>query len=556
MLKWSSKMMQNSASENSPSRQRLLVIGLDGYEAEIAGAMMAAGELPRLNALISKSATIDLDHGRNKLTGLSWQHMASAQAPRDSGLWSAVEINPKSYFVQQPMVTGKPFLAQAGERAVILDAPYFDLASCPSMNGFVNWGAHDPGVEAYCRPSSLYQEIEARFGAYPATDDIYAFTWPDADACRKAGENLCKALKARSDITRWVLSERLPDWDMAITVVSELHSAIEPLWHGFDASHPLNAHPSAEASKEGLYDIYRELDDMIGDMEDAFPDAALALFWMHGMGPNDADAASMILLPELLYRHAFKQSNFEAPVRWRSASNAPPQLEPGETWSDAVFNEMKRIEARRAPAVDRAMARLKRMAANAVGGRTGEPASLHWMPSYAYGFAWPDMPAFALPSFYDGRIRLNVQGREANGVIPADQYSKAMDEIEQLLRECRDIRTGAPVVGEIHRTSPDDPMATPDSNGDLEVIWTGDTLGIVHPELGEIGPVPYRRTGGHTGGLGQFILSAHHLAPGHHGVSDAMDVPATLEDWLSLKPDGVRSGTSFLAKLVKEPAPT
>ena len=52
---------------------------------------------------------------------------------------------------------------------------------------------------------------------------------------------------------------------------------------------------------------------------------------------------------------------------------------------------------------------------------------LDWMPAAGYQRYWHWMPAFALPSFYDGRVRINLRGREASGiVIPADYQNFAM----------------------------------------------------------------------------------------------------------------------------------
>ena len=141
-----------------------------------------------------------------------------------------------------------------------------------------------------------------------------------------------------------------------------------------------------------------------------------------------------------------------------------------------------------------------------------------------------------------GAFGSTLRAAKKNGVVEPENYSAAMDEIEQLLKECRDIRTGAPIVREVHRTSPNDPMAVPISNGDMEIIWDGEVLGYTHPKLGEIGPAPIRRTGGHTGGHGQFCLVADGVEPGHYGLADAMDVSPTLEEWLGLAANGARTG--------------
>jgi predicted AlkP superfamily phosphohydrolase/phosphomutase len=53
------------------------------------------------------------------------------------------------------------------------------------------------------------------------------------------------------------------------------------------------------------------------------------------------------------------------------------------------------------------------------------------------------MPAFALPSFYDGRIRINLRGRERRGIVDPSRYEQTCAELETLLRECRNSFAGA-----------------------------------------------------------------------------------------------------------------
>ena len=48
--------------------------------------------------------------------------------------------------------------------------------------------------------------------------------------------------------------------------------------------------------------------------------------------------------------------------------------------------------------------------------------ALSWNSANWYKPLWPIMRAFALPSVGDGYIRLNVQGRESQGRIAADQF--------------------------------------------------------------------------------------------------------------------------------------
>ena len=111
------------------------------------------------------------------------------------------------------------------------------------------------------------------------------------------------------------------------------------------------------------------------------------------------------------------------------------------------------------------------------------------------------MQAFALPDYYDGRVRVNLEGREARGFVPLRRYRAVLDETRDLLRDCRDPRTGGPVAMEME-TRDGDPFARLPSDADLHVRFHNDDYAFDHPRLGRIGPAPCRRTGGHTGGLG------------------------------------------------------
>ena len=79
------------------TRQRVMVIGLDGYEQTFADELIAAGELPVLASLRERDAHVLLDHGDAARTGLSWEHFWSGLAPDDAKRWSSVEFDPATY---------------------------------------------------------------------------------------------------------------------------------------------------------------------------------------------------------------------------------------------------------------------------------------------------------------------------------------------------------------------------------------------------------------------------------------------------------------------------
>ena len=90
------------------------------------------------------------------------------------------------------------------------------------------------------------------------------------------------------------------------------------------------------------------------------------------------------------------------------------------------------------------------------------------MPAARYQPLWPKMPAFALPSFYDGRIRINLQGRERKGVVPLERYEFLCEEIRQILKDCRDPFSGEYVVDDIEWPGHHNPLDLAASRADIE----------------------------------------------------------------------------------------
>ena len=525
--------------------QRVLAIGLDGYEESLERRLIEAGELPALARLRERSARYLLDHGSAQRSGLAWEHVSTGLSPESAGRWAALHFDPRTYAVWQEGTRLGPFAARLKSRTVVFDAPYFDLTQAPQVRGVVGWGAHDPGVPAAARPDALLAEFEARFGKYPAEQWIYGVVWASAERAREMGDALVQGLDRRAQAARWLLGERLPDWDLALVVVSEPHSAIEALWHGFDPAHPLHQMPSAEPAREGLLAVYRGVDRLVGELADAFPDAALVVFSMGGMGANHSDTASMALLPELMYRRAFGRTLLQQPGGWADPASSP-LLGERQDWSEAVRANFPAdapppILSRVGRAVRRRLVRQDEPAAESYLHR-----SVNWIPAMHYQPHWHSMHAFALPSYYDGRIRINLSGRESEGCVPASEYEARCNEIEATLRECRDPATGDEVVAHVERVEGRDPLALGPTESDIVVVWRGTFCALEHPTHGRVGPIPYRRTGGHTGPFGLAYLSNAGMEAGDRGVRSSFDVVPTLFELLGEPPPHGLSGDSLL----------
>ena len=376
-------------------------------------------------------------------------------------------------------------------------------------------------------PPGLADELRERFGPYPASRYIYGEVWYDPLETRAMADALVRAVEVRSRATEWLLGERLPNWDLALVVVSEFHSAAEALYHGWDESHPLHGEASSGAAHEGIVGVYEAADCMVARLLERLPHARFVLFNLHGMGPNRSDIASMALLPELMFRQQFGRPYMRD---WPVDRQGRPRSPARHGWSGSMIRRLPKLDL------------LKWAGAKALSLQQAS-VPLGWMPAVHFQRFWRDMDAFALPSFYDGRVRVNLSGRERHGMVEPEGYEAVLDRIESMLLACRHPDRDSPIVASIRRNARP-PLELEPSEADLVVIWDQNTQGLVHSRLGQIGPLPFSRPGGHTGGPGVAYIHGEGIGPGRRLLRSAFDVVPTVIELLGLEPLAV-SGESF-----------
>jgi predicted AlkP superfamily phosphohydrolase/phosphomutase len=166
-----------------------------------------------------------------------------------------------------------------------------------------------------------------------------------------------------------------------------------------------------------------------------------------------------------------------------------------------------------------------------------------------YQPAWSRMKAFALPSFSEGYIRLNVRGREASGVVAPEDYGRVCGEIEELLAGMRDARTGEAMVANIMRSRVSALDADPKlADADLLVQWTARPVDVVDTPLGRIGPLPFQRSGSHVE-RGFLLASGPGIPPAPDaGDAHALDLAPTILSLVGAAIPGYMEGRPLLAR--------
>jgi len=560
-------------------KRRVLALGLDAADPTLMEPWMDQGLLPNLNFLRTRGAygrlRTQLSYGcGNQHEDFSnteplWVMAMTGCLPHKTGFWDTVEYDPQRYGIQLDSVYGgydygeyKPFYAldqavQDQGRDRRLNVTAFDVPVTRVIEGvpgtqITGWGGHHPFYPSESNPSEALEMILKQCGPNPVYRQDNGKWW---DA--KYGQWVQQAI-AQSCIDRATIGKALvkrQDWDLCLMGFGETHTAGHDLYDQSQPDHPFHSFRKPNSGIDPLLKAYQQVDEAVGKIFSAAPsDTYFVSYSLHGISANHTDLLSLFFLGEILYRW-----NFPGKVGFTSGDLSQPPADPIRQpqrggWSPEIWqqladgNRLSRWWRRQCPV------RFWPSQDNGLTSPTGlkrQGQSQSWMPILAYRHRWPEMRAFALPGFADGQIRINLQGREANGQVAPADYEATCNELIEMLHEFKDSRSGQPLVKSVQRTRAgaggfggkgDRPP-----HADLMVIWNHCPTDVIEsPRLGRIGPMTYNRPGGHRA-RGHFMVQGPGIQPGSQlPAGQAVDVAATLMHLLGKPCPAYFDGQSLL----------
>lgn len=551
-------------------KRPVIAIGLDAADPVTIEYWMSKGHLKNLSRLRQEGAYTHLNTFDYYRAETPWTTFLTGCSPEKTGYWAPIKLQEGTYEVKEVNAYDfsefVPFYALGEKyRVAVFDMPQSTLSDRVNGVQVLAWGAHSPLTPSHSQPPEILDELISKHGEHPTLNKDNANTL-DVDALIRLKKDMEIGIKRRSEICQDLLQRE--DWDLFLTIFGETHSAGHYLWHLSETTdHPLYSSVGIGYEGDALLEIFEAIDTAIGDILDKAPkDANVVVFAAHGMGSNVMDLPSMLFLPELLYRFSFPGKFGLARGKVGTTPKAPiTDKKAKKCWLRAVWNQ--KYDSNPMKMFLRANLPLKAfnlLESSLFGGRP-EPDLVSpfelleqsepqfFQPALWYKPFWSQMKAFALPSYSEGYIRVNLQGREPNGVVAPSEYNALCDEITEMLYQLKDARTGKPMVEKIMRTrqnaSDNDPKL-PDA--DLVVIWQDDyTTDVVDsPELGRIGPVPYHRTGSHRA-RGFFLAQGPDIPVGSElPIGHALDLAPTILELMGAPIPGQCEGKPILQKTV------
>ncbi|EGB14184.1 hypothetical protein DND132_0971 [Pseudodesulfovibrio mercurii] len=498
------------------------ILGLDAYDHVLMKQWAAEGALPHLAELLDSGPYWDLHGSTEVLQGSIWPGFATSADPGRHGMYFVYQMKPGSYSLAKMRaddMRAEPFwnaACAAGLETVVLDVPKVALGAHPRLVQVVEYGAMDHYSRYASHPRALAGRLRATHGEHvllkpfrqPVTDD----------QSRDLLAGLLRGVRQKNALGMELIEEHDPR--LFISVFGEAHAAGHHFWALMDGQAGQSGDP---ALRRALKEIYVALDQAVGDFIKRYASRAnILLVSGHGM---DRDERSHWVMDDVLIHLGL----LSMPGR------PDPAREPrGNARRPVRGGLLKRL--------DLGLRRLvKEYAPAAVTDR------IHLMLQQRKGVDHARSIAWSLPSDHQGCIRLNVRGREPQGIIDPVDYAGTVDNIVEQIGRLVNADTGNPIAERIFKIQETYAGgAHLDVLPDISVLWRNEPINRVrHPQRGEfaVSRAPWGvRCGNHR--LEGFCLAT---GPdirngGHAGEADLQDIGASALSLLGVPvPDALES---------------
>lgn len=404
---------------------RTYILGADGATWNVIQRMLDEGHLPNFRRAINEGCSGPLESIENMRSASAWTSMFTGYNPGMHGIYEFYEFLPESYslkyingsYKQVPGVW--TYLEANGQSSGMINVPMTYPAE-PIKDGYMIAGLDGPGKASpnFASPPDFIDNLEKAMGCEyviePGLTGSIAQGRPE-----EAVQLLQDELDSKSAAMRTMM-DTMPV-DCLLFVFRSLDAAQHCFWKWMDPTSPKRAKCTEEevARFGGVIDsVYTHLDSMLGDIFERM---------------NEDD--SVIVISD----HGFGQ---KCPVssqlnRWLEA-HGYLVYEKGGDRPNLVSKALRFVASHTSRGTKEKLARVL-------------PGVRNWAQSKALfsGVDWSKTRVYSDSQF--PRLRLNLIGREGQGIVRPEDAQSLTDELCAKLADMRDSVTGEPIVRDVFR---------------------------------------------------------------------------------------------------------
>jgi predicted AlkP superfamily phosphohydrolase/phosphomutase len=399
----------------------LALIALDAVSLPLLTRLLEEGRLPRIAELRASGEWLDLDTPATHFATATYHVLHTGKHVGEHGLYYPYQWSPEEQRVQllaelpQPETVWER-VSRAGGRSLVIDPyeaqpPRTMAGDCVSGLQFTNRVA----LQRWSVPDEAQRRLSRVLGRPPAVEEVFGSV--SARELLRAYRALVAA-PARVAAAMRELHAARGSYDLVWIDFAATHVAGHQLWDLSQIDARLDP-DDRRTLENGLAAVYEATDAALGQVVSLLPpESELIVFSPVGMGVNTSRAD---LLPGMLERIVGEDRDGD---------------------SGGAGSSIWRLRASVPTPVRAAIAR-------AVPDRVALELTARLS---LYGTDWSRTKAFSLPSDHHAHVRLNIKGRERDGIIEPEDADAVMDEIRDGLLSFRD-PDGSPSVAGVERVS-------------------------------------------------------------------------------------------------------
>lgn len=498
----------------------LAVLQFDAVSIPRLERLIADGKLPTLTQLRERGSWADLEGPATHLPAGAYATLYSGMHMPDHGQYYAFQWSPPDQRVRwrgefpQPVLVWER-LARAGKRSLVID-PYECLPP-ETLNGVVVAGfqlVNMMSLPRWTAPRGEVKTLDRLFGRPRKVNEI--FGQPTVADLLDLRRRLLAATDRVPELARHYL--RRESYDLVWVNLLAGHLGGHMFWntsnlHGQDLDDETRA-----LLESTLDEIYIRMDSAFGEILAELPGADVVSCAPMGMGPN---MSRVDLLPGML----------DAVLSGNGGAHEHSRTE-RFLWSLRARVPL-RVRASVASALHTSVTRELTMRLSSL------------------GVDWSETPIFMLPSDHFAQLRLNISGRERDGILTRAEADELVDRVREGLLTFRE-PDGTQTVATVERTRdvmPAGPLL--EMLPDAVVRWSDTpSNGVDRVTSSQYGEVPRPGTGSGRSGAhtahAWALLAPQSLTPTVHERPQLVDVAATVCAALGVDTDGLR-GRPLLA---------
>jgi predicted AlkP superfamily phosphohydrolase/phosphomutase len=519
--------MDGRASGDARRSRRELMIAIfqfDSVSVPLLNELLTSGSLPALENLRRKGTWLSLGTPAEYLEGSGSYAIYTGTDVGVHGqyypwLWSSSEQRVRFMDDLPVPETVWERLGRAGRRSLIID-PY-EIRPPKNIRGLFlsGWQFKNRIVLRSCSlPTSVFRSLERELGRPPVGEEVYGT--PSTPELLRLRNGLLAAPDRLSSVTTRLLKRE--EYDVVWVTASAAHLAGHRFLRMSQVAGEIDLAKHSEL-KTTVTDIYRATDKALKNIIEILPpDADILVVSPAGMGPNSSRSH---LLPHML--------------------NA------------VLAGRHPRTMAKGAPSSSSLLSTVRSMVPTELRSWIAKMLPDKWAVELATrlelrGVDWSHTRAFMMPNDDAGFVRLNLRGRERDGIVDPSDGEALLEMITTGLKTFKD-PDGRPAIKKVVRISElgiEGPRLA--EMPDLVVQWNdravAATAGVASTLYGEISSRGWGtgRTGCHTGDAWVLVVPARSRFKAPLKSPHVVDIAATVCSLLGADTQGL-TGQPLLA---------